>query len=290
LTSARNVGAGNLLPAVAPRSRARALATLGSPRHMLQFDEEASRQVEAAYLTPDVVEQRRVVVDLLDLAPGERALDIGSGPGLMVCDLAAAVGREGSVVGVDPSESMLALSARREPAADAAPVAFRTGDAGALPFADESFDAAVSTQVYEYVEDMPSALAEARRVLRPGGRLLVLDTDWDSVVWHSRDPERMRRVLAAWDEHLVDPYLPRRLGRLLTDAGFEVTRRAALPILNAGYDAETYSANLIGFISRFVAGRQGLTEADARAWADDLVALGNDYFFSFNRYLFLAVR
>jgi arsenite methyltransferase len=257
---------------------------------MLQFDEEASRQVEAAYLTPDVVEQRRLVVEALELAPGETVLDIGSGPGLMACDLAAALGPEGSVVGMDPSESMLALSARREPAAGAAPITFRTGGAEALPFGDESFDVALSTQVYEYVEDLAAALAEARRVLRPGGRLLVLDTDWDSVVWHSRDPERMRRVLAAWDEHLVDPYLPRRLGRLLTDAGFEVTQRAAVPILNAGYDPNTYSANLIAFISRFVPGRQGLTEAEAAAWADDLRALGDDYFFSFNRYLFLAER
>jgi arsenite methyltransferase len=257
---------------------------------MLQFDEEASRQIEAAYLTPDVVEQRRILVEALELSPGERALDIGSGPGLLACDLAAGLGADGAVVGVDPSESMLAIAARRDVGAGAAPITLRTGDAAALPFDDESFDVAVSTQVYEYVDDMPAALAEARRVLRPGGRLLVLDTDWDSVVWHSSDPARMRRVLAAWDEHLVDPYLPRRLGRLLTDAGLRVTRRAVVPILNAGYDPDSYSANLIAFVSRFVAGRQRLTEADARAWGDDLVALGEDYFFSLNRYLFVAVR
>jgi arsenite methyltransferase len=257
---------------------------------MLQFDEELSRQVEAAYLTPDVVEQRRILVDALDLKPGERALDIGSGPGLLACDLATVLGPDGAVVGVDPSESMRAISARRERAAGAAPIEFRTGDACALPFPDASFDVAVSTQVYEYVEDMGTALAEAHRVLRPGGRLLVLDTDWDSVVWHSSEPERMRRVLTAWDEHLVDPYLPRRLGRLLAHAGFAVTHRAVVPILNAGYDPNTYSAKLIAFVSRFVLGRQGLTRADATAWADDLAELGEDYFFSLNRYLFVAVK
>jgi arsenite methyltransferase len=257
---------------------------------MLQFDEEASRHVEAAYLTPDVVEQRRILVDVLDLKPGERALDIGSGPGLLACDLAAVLGPDGAVVGVDPSESMRAISARRERAAGAAPIEFRTGDACALPFPEASFDVAVSTQVYEYVEDMGTALAEAHRVLRPGGRLLVLDTDWDSVVWHSSEPERMRRVLTAWDEHLVDPYLPRRLGRLLAHAGFAVTHRAVVPILNAGYDPNTYSVSLIAFIAHCVSGRQGLTAADATAWADDLAELGEDYFFSLNRYLFVAVK
>jgi arsenite methyltransferase len=257
---------------------------------VLEFDEAASRRVEATYVTPDVVEQRRVVRAALDLQPGEEVLDIGSGPGLLACEIAAEVGPHGSVHGIDPSRSMLEIAERREPGSGSAPVTFAAGDACRLPFADGSFHAAVATQVYEYVSDVPAAVAEAHRVLRPGGRLLVLDTDWDSIVWRSGDRERTRRMLAAWDEHLVDPYLPRRLTRLLEDGGFEVTARTAIPLLNAGFDPNTYSAGLIGFIAAFVPGRQGLTKADATAWAEDLMALGDDYFFSLNRYLFLAVR
>jgi ubiquinone/menaquinone biosynthesis C-methylase UbiE len=257
---------------------------------MLSFDDEASRRSEATYMTPDVVEQRRAVRAALALRKGEKVLDIGSGPGLLAREMAAEVGALGSVYGVDPSESMLALARRRRPPDGAAEIRVVAGDACALPFADGSFDAAVATQVYEYVQDMPAALAEAFRVLRPGGRLLVLDTDWGSIVWHSGDAGRTRRVLAAWDEHLVDPYLPRRLTRLLSGAGFSVARREAIPLLNAGYDPNTFSAGLMGFITAFVPGRQGLTEADVQAWAEDLKALGDDYFFSLNRYLFLAVR
>jgi arsenite methyltransferase len=256
----------------------------------LQFDDDASRRAEATYTTSDVVEQRRAVRAALALAPGENVLDIGSGLGLLACEMAAEVGAGGSVDGVDPSESMLTLARGRRLPEGSAEIRFLAGDACELPFVDASFDAAVATQVYEYLEDLPTALGEALRVLRPGGRLLVLDTDWDSIVWHSGDAERMRRVLAAWDEHLVDPHLPRRLTRLLSDAGFSVGRRGAIPLLNAGYDPDSFSAGLIGFIARFVPGRQGVTEADARAWAEDLERLGADYFFSLNRYLFLATK
>ena len=171
----------------------------------LWFDEEASRRSEATYMTADVVEQRRAVRAALALRRGEKVLDIGAGPGLLAHEMAAEVGAEGSVDGIDPSESMLVLARRRRPPDGAAETRLVAGDACALPFPDASFDAAVATQVYEYVQDMPAALAEAFRVLRPGGRLLVLDTDWGSIVWHSGDAERTRRVLAAWDEHLVDP-------------------------------------------------------------------------------------
>lgn len=184
---------------------------------------------------------------------------------------------------------MLAIAGRRHLGPQAATVKFSAGEATALPFPDASFDLVTATQVYEYVADMPAALTEAYRVLRRGGRLLILDTDWDSIVWHSSDPERMRRVLTAWDGHLADPHLPRRLRRLLAGAGFTVTQRRVLPMFNTGYDRDSFSAGVIGFIAGFVPGRAGVTDGEAEAWRTDLVELGEDYFFSLNRYLFLAV-
>ncbi len=150
----------------------------------------------------------------------------------------------------------------------------------ALPFADETFDAAIATQVYEYVADMPAALTEARRVLKPGGRLLILDTDWDSVVWHSSDRDRMLRVLEKWNDHLADPYLPRRLPSLLRDAGFDLREATIIPMLNRG-DADDLSRGILPVIANFVGDQ---------AWAADLKSLGEDYFFSLNRYVFVAYR
>ena len=173
-------------------------------------------------------------------------------------------------------------------ASGSGPIEYQEAGAHTLPYADASFDVAVCTQVYEYVDDVPAALLELGRVLRPGGRALVLDTDWDSIVWASSDNERMDRVLAAWEEHLVHPHLPRTLTRLLRDAGLEVTDRQIVPLFNAGYDPNTYSAGMLELIATFVADRNGVSEAEATAWAQDLTELGPNYFLSLNRYLFLA--
>ena len=256
---------------------------------MLEFDDEASRAVEELYGTADVVEQRRVVMAALSPRPGERALDIGCGPGLLACQLARAVGPGGRVHGIDISPSMLAIAERRDCGPGAAPVELTPADVGGpLPLDDGSVNLAVATQVYEYVPDVPAALAEARRVLAPDGRLLVLDTDWDSVVWRSRDDTLMARVLAAWDEHLAHRELPRRLPQLLREAGFAAASASVVPMLNVGYARDTFSGGLLELIAAYVPGRAGVDAADAEAWAADLRDLGADYFFSVNRFMFLA--
>ena len=256
----------------------------------LQFDEETSRHVEAVYATPDVVEQRRITRAALALGPGERVLDLGCGPGYLSAEMAEEVGSEGRVHAVDVSESMLELARRRERSDRAASIEFGIADATALPFEDGSFDALTCTQAYEYVAEIETALREAHRVLAPGGRLLIVDTDWDSIVWRTPDQELTRRILRAWDEHLAHPDLPRRLPELLRDAGFEPAHSEVVPLLNIGYDENTYSAPIAGMIARFVAGRQGIGANEANSWASDIRSMGDNYFFSLNRYLFVATR
>src|SRR4051812_32982133 len=235
---------------------------------MLEFDEEGARQIQRTYSTADVVQQRAEVLALLAAQPGERVLDVGSGPGFLVASLADAVGAGGAVHGLDPSAPMNALA--RELIGTRPWARIDDGDALDLPYPDGAFDAAASTQVYEYVADIPGALSELRRVLRPGGRALVLDTDWDSVVWHAADRERHRRVLAAWEEHLVHAHLPCTLPGHLRRAGFRVTGRHLIPLFNPTYDENTFSGLTMETIARFAAGRQGLTDADVGAWMADL--------------------
>lgn len=260
----------------------------GRMNKILQFDEDEARRTEAIYTTPDVIAQRQETLRVLDLRAGERVLDVGSGPGLLAFEMGKAVGASGAVCGVDVSEPMLAMAKAR--CASQPWVTLQTGDATCLPVPNEAFNVAVSTQVYEYVADVGKALAELRRALRPEGRALIIDTDWDSIVWHSRNPGRMSRVLEAWGEHLVDPHLPRTLSKKLRQVGFSLVHRQVIPLLNTEYRADTYSAGIMGAIKNFVAGRNGVTREEAEAWAEDLRRLGEEgeYFFSLNRYLFLA--
>lgn len=256
----------------------------------LQYDKDATERLLAVYVTPDVVAQRNQFLRAFGPRPGDRVLDVGSGPGFLAGAIAETVGSSGWVCGVDISEPLLAVA--RSHCAHQSWVEFRHGDATQLPFQDHAFDALVSTQVLEYVRDVDAALAEFHRVVCPGGRVGILDTDWESLVWHSPNQERTKRVLAAWDEHATDPYLPRTLAHRLRRAGFSVESQQVMPLFNADYDANTYSNRAIDLIVSFVVGRAKITRDEADGWAREIRQLGErgEYFFSLNRYLFLAKR
>ncbi len=260
---------------------------------MIEFDEAAAKAVEAMYLTPDVVGQRARVLDMLSPKPGERIIDIGVGPGLLAQDLARLVGDTGRVVGLDMAPAMITMARTRLAALPQAECV--VGEATALDFADGSFDAAVSTQVYEYVADMPKALTELHRVLRLGGRALVLDTDWRSIVWHSSDEARMARILDCWDGHLADPHLPAKLGPLFRRAGFTVARVEIVPMFAAFWQPVSYAAGIMRAIHGYARGngaKYGLSESDVQEWYDDQLRLieRGEFFLSVNRYAFLATR
>jgi SAM-dependent methyltransferase len=132
-----------------------------------------ARTVEnsAAYLVPE-------------LRPGADLLDVGCGPGTITLDLADRVA-PGRVVGLDASSEVIAEASRRAEARDGArgAVAFEVGDLYDLRFDDDSFDIVHAHQVLQHLTEPVAALAELRRVLRPGGVLAARDSDYRSFVW-----------------------------------------------------------------------------------------------------------
>jgi ubiquinone/menaquinone biosynthesis C-methylase UbiE len=119
---------------------------------------------------------RKKQVELARLAPGESVLDVGCGTGTLAIAAARRVGTTGSVTGIDPAENLLARARGKARRARVA-VDFRAGTGDALPCEDASFDAVLSTLVLHHLphDVLRAAVQEMRRVLKPGGRVLVVD-------------------------------------------------------------------------------------------------------------------
>jgi arsenite methyltransferase len=255
----------------------------------LEFDEKVGQELEALYGTRDVLRRRKLIHEALGAQDGERILDAGCGPGFYVAELLDEIGANGSIVGIDGSPQMLALAARRVGPREN--VELHEADVTSLPVPDEDLDAVLSVQVLEYVADIPAVLAEIRRVLRPGGRVVIWDVDWSTVSWHSANPDRMQRALTSWDAHLSHPALPQTLGAQLGAAGFEDVRAEGHAFVSTDLDPDTYGAALMPLIERYLAGREDFG-GETEAWAAEQRELAErgEFFFACAQFCFTATR
>lgn len=255
-----------------------------------RFDAAASARVERMYQNPDIVAQRDFVRRHLNLQKGEAVMDVGAGPGFLAMEMANDVRPGGRVIALDPSADMRAIAEQRCHTNSTIDVI--DGDAINLPAKDSSLDAIVATQVLEYVPDVAAAISDSFRALKPGGRLLTLDTDWNSAVMNTEDAERMNAVLKAWRSHFVHPGLPGRMPRLLEDAGFTLTYAGGTPVANVSMEPDQYAADMIGTIAKFAEKRGGVDPDVCRGWLQeqqDLATTG-DFFFSITRFVFVATK
>ncbi|MBF6338560.1 methyltransferase domain-containing protein [Nocardia abscessus] len=170
---------------------------------------------------PGIRRMRQWGHDALAVGPGERALDIGAGTGSEVLEFAERVGPDGEAVGVDPNPAMLAVAGARAEAAGVH-VRFVEGTTYRLPFPDDSFDAVRCERVYQHLDDPAAATAEIARVLRPGGRVLLIDSDWHTAIAHPGDDDVIARLSTSMLATTPNPKSGRRLRGLLTAAGFAI--------------------------------------------------------------------
>ncbi len=257
---------------------------------MLKFDEATTALLEIAYQGGDVTRRRRMAFDALHLAQGDRVVDVGCGNGLLTEELARAVGPDGHVTGVDPSEDM------RGPAKDRcaafANTVIKDGLADALPLQDGAADKLAAVQVLEYLSDIPAAIREAHRVLRRGGRFVAVDTGCKTLDWFSDNPDRMQAVLAAWDHHYIEPRVAALWPKLTQDCGFTAIEVAPFTFCDVTLRPDGIAFMLMHLMSRYAAENGHMTEADTQAWFDEQMELAQQgrFFFSLTYYCMSAVK
>jgi arsenite methyltransferase len=237
----------------------------------LSFRDDMARIQRAVAQSHDIVLRQSRVLEALQLHRGERVLEIGCGGGFYTAEVARGVGPTGQVCAIDSSAEQIAAAQNR--CAELAWVTCEVADAILLPYEEETFDVVYGVQVFEYMTPLDRALREVQRVLRPGGRCAILATDWNTAVWHSRQPERMQRVLTAWAAHSPTPNLPSILSVQLRQAGLEPLRQTPMPILNRSAHEHSISHWIAQMVRAFVVGRQAVTAAEAEAWLQEFDTL-----------------
>ncbi|MFD8597254.1 methyltransferase domain-containing protein [Kitasatospora sp. NPDC059646] len=201
---------------------------------------------------------KRTALDALAVRPGHVVLDLGCGPGTDLGALARATAPAGTVLGVDSDPLMARRAAAR--VADLPHAEVLVADVQALPVPPCSADRIRTDRLLQHVADVPGVLAEARRVLRPGGRLVMAEPDWDSLAVDHPDLD----VARAYTRHVTDrivrnAVVGRQLPRLAEQAGFAVTSvvpvtsvfrevRAADQVL--GLQRNTERAVAAGYLTR----------------------------------------
>jgi ubiquinone/menaquinone biosynthesis C-methylase UbiE len=234
---------------------------------MLTFDQATTDLLERAYRGADFRRRRRANFDALRPEPGQHLLDIGCGNGLLTEELALATGPGGQVTGIDLSADMLAPA--RERLKDMPWVTLHEAGADAIPLPDQSVDGAMSVQVFEYIPDVAPALAEAARVIRPGGRLVIGDMLFSTLHWASDDPERMTRFLDAYSNHAAHVDVPTLLPKAMADAGFVVEDVIPVTFVDHVLRPDGLPALMLTLVPRDALGRGACSEEEARLWAEE---------------------
>lgn len=168
---------------------------------------------------PGVIRLRDWAMAALAPQPGETAVDVGCGAGAEVRRFAAAVGESGRAIGIEPHAGLRAVAEERSAGTGAT---FLDAEATDLPFEAGTVDVIRCERVFQHLIDPAGAVREFARVLRPGGRVVVIDSDWGTAVQTPGDAALVRRLSDFRDAQSPNPHAGRHLPGQFVGAGLAV--------------------------------------------------------------------
>ena len=239
---------------------------------------------------PTFVAYRDAYLDLIAPPITAAVLDLGCGTGVVARAIAARDGFAGNVTGVDQSPEFIA-AAERLAADDGVSdrVEFAVGDAHALDLPAASFDVVVTHTLVSHVRDPSAVLAEAARVTRPGGAVVVFDGDYASLTFGSSDPRLGLAIETAVQSMIMSsPRVMRELPRLLPKAGLRLIASQAHVYAEAG--TSSFLLNLAETYAPLAASSGLLPAAAVEAWLGDQrrAAEEGTFFAACNYYTYVA--
>ena len=244
----------------------------------MEFSSEIGAVQRRMAQTQEGVGRRKATFEALNVAVGQQILDVGCGGGHLLRDLALSVGSDGRVVGLDPSDQQITAATNYCQGLDN--VSFSKDSATALSFSDGEFDGIASIQVLEYIDDVDSAIAEIRRVLKPGGRLSTVSVLWDHWHFHGPDPALNRRMHDAFKAHCFHQMLPLEMPAKLARHGFVGAHCTPMGFLNNSLHHNSFAYLASRLFTHFALG-QGIPEEDVTRWREQLDQAESDGRFGF---------
>lgn len=205
----------------------------------------------------------------LDLRPGLRVLDVGSGPGHTTLEIARRVAPGGKVTGVDINVEFVERSSARARDAKLDATYLQSGFPP-LPFPDAAFDRVWCKNVLEYVESAADTVAEMARVTAPGGLVVAVDSDWDMIALEigADARELSDRILAASKAIAIhEPRIGRRLYGYFRAAGLQDVK---VEILAGADTAGRMRAMFTASFARYAHDSGIIPEAEIERWLSDI--------------------
>jgi SAM-dependent methyltransferase len=246
----------------------------------------AIAKMEALGRSAAEIAARQRTLDLLDIRAGHNVIDVGAGTGVAAVEMARRVGRDGRVVALDASVQLTAFArAAGERAGVGGILDCRTGRAEALPFADATFDRSFCRWLLLHTEAPDRVVREMLRVTRPGGVIMCVEADWETVTVHPGERSLTRRILNFSNDRHIEGWSGRRLAPLLRACGLSQVRVEPIVIVDEGRDGPEWLA-FLHQRAQMAAERGVVSPAEASAWREaiDRAAEGGRYFFSVTQF------